>query len=311
VQRFLPAALVLGLLVATSAAFAVTEGLKLTPSPITRTQVPLRAFSPLCKCDRGVASLRFSLRTSDVLTLDVVTPGGREVRRLVTALPAHRRWNSFAWNGIAQSGRVAPNGTYQFKVHLSRARRTILLPNRIVLDTKPPLALSAEPNRPAFSPDGDRQADSVKIAYRLSEVGHAELYLGTRRLVYVRFAHREGSLTWNGRVDGRALPRGVYELRLGANDLAGNTTPSTRRLQVEVRIRYITLDRRSLTVRSGARFSVRVDTDAKSFAWKLGPRRALARGRTLVLHAPRTPGRYRLVVTEHGRSDAAPVTVTR
>lgn len=308
-QRLLPAALVLGLLVATSAAFAVTEGLKLTPSPITRTQVPLKAFSPRCTCPHDAATLRFSLRRADVITLDVVTTGGREVRRLVTRLHAKRFWHTFAWNGVAQTGSLAPAGTYQFKVHLARARRTILLPNKVVLDTTAPRALVAKPNRSVFSPDGDHQSDSVEIDYRLSESAHAALYLGSRRLVLVRFAHRQGSFTWNGRSDGRTLPRGTYTLQLGAVDAAGNETPAAKRVRLRVRVRYVALARHALSVRARARLSVRVDTDAKSFSWVLGRRRGVAHARTLVLRAPAAVGRYRLVVTEHGHSDAAIVRV--
>jgi hypothetical protein len=309
VRRILPAALVLGLLVATSAAFAVTEGLKLTPSPITRTQVPVKAFSPLCRCSRSSASVRFSLRRADTLTLDVVTPGGHEVRRLVTGLHARRFWNSFSWNGVADSGRLAPSGTYQFKVHLVQARRTILLPNRIVLDTTAPAALAATSNRPVFSPDGDHQSDSVRIAYRLSEPAHAALYLGSRRLVYARFAHRDGSLTWDGRVGGRMLRQGSYALSLGAVDAAGNASPATKRIGVDVRLRFIELPRTPVAARAQARFSVQVDTDAKAYAWTLGARRGVAHARTLTLRAPAKPGRYRLVVTEYGHGAAVTVLV--
>jgi hypothetical protein len=309
VRRFFPAALVLGLLVATSAAFAVTESLKLTPSPITRTQVPLRAFSPLCNCDHAKASLRFSLRKADVLTLDVVTPGGREIRRVVTNLHAPRFWHTFSWNGRTNTGAVAPNGTYQFKVHLARARRTILLPNKVALDTTPPVPHGAEPNRRVFSPDGDHQSDSVRIAYRLSEPAHAALYLRGRRLVLVRFAHKVGSFTWDGRVGGVALPQGTYRLRVGAIDTAGNETPVAKRSPVTVRIRYIALRKHVLFVQAKRRFGIAVSTDAKTYTWTLGARQGVSNVRVLVVRAPATAGTYRLVVTEHGHRDSALVRV--
>ena len=47
--RVLSTVLVLGLLVGTAAAFAVTERLKLVPSPIIAPKVT-EAFSPVCDC---------------------------------------------------------------------------------------------------------------------------------------------------------------------------------------------------------------------------------------------------------------------
>jgi hypothetical protein len=57
------------------------------------------------------------------------------------------------------------------------------------------------------------------------------------------------------------------------------------------------------------RFGVRVSNDAKRYAWRLGARRGVAGGATLVLRAPQRAGRYTLVVTYRGHSDAVPVFV--
>src|SRR5262249_18924007 len=65
VGRFAPAALVAVLLVATAAAFAYTERLKLTPSPILGTLVPTKVFSPVCECPTDTAQITFRLRRRD------------------------------------------------------------------------------------------------------------------------------------------------------------------------------------------------------------------------------------------------------
>ena len=70
-RRYAPAALVAALLVATALAFAYTEQLKLTPSPIIRTTVT-KVFSPVCRCETGTASVAFSLRTADRVEIDIV-----------------------------------------------------------------------------------------------------------------------------------------------------------------------------------------------------------------------------------------------
>jgi len=63
--------IVLVLLGATAAAFAVTERLKLERSPVTGTRVD-RLFSPVCECARDVAVISFVLRKSGQITVDVL-----------------------------------------------------------------------------------------------------------------------------------------------------------------------------------------------------------------------------------------------
>jgi hypothetical protein len=307
-QRLLSTGLLLGLLVATSAAFAVTEGLKLVPSPIRGTEVQ-KTFSPVCACPKAVAVIRFRLRKADTLTLDVLDGNRRLVRRLVGPRPAPRGENRFAWNGRTDEGVLAPDGSYLLRVHLARQRRTILLPNRIVLDTRPPVVLEAKPSRTVFSPDGDGQSDSVKIQYRLSEPAHALLLVKGVLEIRTKRHRADGSLTWYGTLGGKKLPRGTYRLRLGADDPAGNVTPARRLRTVVVRIRYVELARHRIVVPTRVRFGVRVETDASSFAWRLGGRRGVAAPGLLVLRSPAKAGRYRLVVTEHGHSDSAVVVV--
>ena len=73
---------VLALLGATAAAFAVTERLKLERSPITGTKVD-RVFSPVCECARDVAVVSFVLRRRETVTVDILDSGGRSIRTLV------------------------------------------------------------------------------------------------------------------------------------------------------------------------------------------------------------------------------------
>jgi hypothetical protein len=308
-QRFLSTGLVLGLLVATAAAFAITESLKLTQSPITRTRVA-KVVSPGCGCTARSAQIRFWLRRADTLTLTVVDSGRHEVKQLVSSAAAHPRWNTFSWDGRTDSGSVARDGAYYPRVHLAKAHRTILLPNRIELDTRAPTVVQAKANRGAFSPDGDGQSDSIKIHYKLSEGAHALLYVRGKQVVRTRFAPRSGSLTWYGRVNGVPLPQGTYTLRIGAADAAGNATPAAHRREVVVRVRYIQLARHTIrSIAAGTRFGVRVDTDARSYSWTLGASSGRSRAHLLVVRAPAGPGRYRLVVTEGGHRDAATVVV--
>lgn len=295
----------MGLLIATAAAFAITERLKLVKSPIFATRVT-RIFSPA----HSRASIRVRLRHSDRVTVTVLS-AGRLVRTLVADERLPRGENVFTWAGRTDAGTLAAQGTYRVEIHLRNQHRTILLPNKIVLDTVPPTVQAASANRDAFSPDGDHQADSVTIHYTLSEEARAVVYFrGHKVLGPTRLINPVGKITWYGSDNSVLLPPGVYTLEVGAIDVAGNETPVTDRWPVRVRLRYITLANHRITgVKAGTRFDIGVSTDAKRYGWLLNTRHGFARGPLLTLRAPASPGTYLLVVTEHGHSDRAVVVV--
>ena len=59
---------------ATAAAFAVTERLKLEPSPISDTHVD-KVFSPVCECESQAAKIEFELRRADRLRIAIKIDG--------------------------------------------------------------------------------------------------------------------------------------------------------------------------------------------------------------------------------------------
>ncbi|MGZ4385496.1 MAG: FlgD immunoglobulin-like domain containing protein [Gaiellaceae bacterium] len=323
-HRLLSVAVLVGLLVAVPAAFAITESLKLTLSPITRTRVVapdqallahpsmLAAFSPTCSCRTARVALQFWLRNPDNVTIAVENGSWSEVRLIVADAPARRGWNTFTWNGRTDWGSLAPDGTYEFQVGLASARRTILLPNPFRLDTQAPRIVEARPSRVVFSPDGDRQADRLTIAYHLSESGHVLLLVDGQKIVQTRSSAPKGSLAWYGKVDGRPLPQGTYQLRIGAVDLAGNVTSAKYGAVATVRVRYIELKQHRIHgIKAGTRFGAVVDTDAAYYQWRLGSLSGVGTSSPLVIRAPRKPGTYRLFVSENGHRDSALVTVVR
>jgi hypothetical protein len=309
-QRLLSTAILVGLLVATAGAFAITERLKLTKSPIYGTLVyPKSGFSPTCGCARGRTTVSIKLRRADNVTIRLFDSKKRTIRTLVEGVEAKRGLNRFRWDGRTDGNVLAPDGTYQAEIHLTRQHQTILLPNRILLDTKPPEIRSATLNRQVFSPDGDEQADFVRLTYELSKPAHVQLYLdGTR--VLNTFRHpSHGSVSWNGQVHGGTLPPGTYEIELGARDLAGNSTPVGERWRFRVEIRYIRLATMRIVVPAGATFEIGVSTDARRYAWRLGQRTGFATSPVLRLRASQLPGRYTLTVTEKGNVSRAAVIV--
>ncbi|MGH2970900.1 MAG: FlgD immunoglobulin-like domain containing protein [Gaiellaceae bacterium] len=303
-QRFISTAVIVGLLAATAAAFAITERLKLTKSPITATKVVHEYVSPRAHTN-AVLSIRF--RRRDRVTVSILDSHRHEVDTLAFRVLVPRSRRTFTWNGRTDAGTVAPDGTYRMEVHFTSQRRTILIPNPIVLESKLPAVLDAGVTPKAFSPDGDHQFDTVEIHYKLSEDAHAVVLLNGHRIIKSRSHKSKDKVSWGGKVNGRLLPPGTYVLIVGAVDLAGNTA---KKLQhVRVRLRYIALDAKHVSVGAGAVLRIGVSTDAKRYHWKLGARSGSASGRVLKLRAPSRRGTYRLTVTERGHSAAATVVV--
>jgi len=130
-------------------------------------------LSPTCGCAKAKAKISVKFRHRDVVTLSILDSNLKPLRTLVAGQSVPRGRSVFRWEGLTDFGDRAPQGTYRVQIHLAGQHRTILLPNRIVLDTTPPLVADATPNRTQFSPDGDARADSVSIRYVLSEPAHA------------------------------------------------------------------------------------------------------------------------------------------
>jgi hypothetical protein len=306
-QRVLTTATIAGLLIATAAAFAITERLKLTKSAVFGTHVSTR-LSPTCGCARGKATIFFKVRRRDHITVTVVNAHKDEVALLsdatVKAGPVRLRWD-----GHTETGARAPDGIYYARIHLRGGHQTITLPNAIQLDTKPPLILSVEKNRTQFSPDGDHQADFVRLNYRLSKPAHVLLFLNGSRVLETHQHPAAGTLSWYGKAHGTTLPAGFYTLEVGALDQAGNSTPVAERTRVTVEIRYIALAAHRIVARAGRRFQIGVATDAKRYAWKLGKAKGRSTSPVLTVRAPKQKGRYTLLVEEHGHLDRAAVIV--
>lgn len=295
--RLLSTLLVLGLLGGTAAAFAVTERLKLVPSPIVAPKVT-EAFSPVCDCPTDEARIRFGLRDADRLTVTIIDEADDPVATIADdeSLPAGPV--EFVWDG-----RGAPEGVYRARVHLADARRTIDIPNELRLDTTPP-TLTVERIWPTvFSPDGDGRADKVSAEYSVSERASVSFHHGDDTPV-VSPPRTTGKIEWYA----RGLLPGAYVVSLSATDLAGNTTD---RLvgATEVRLRYVELSPRRIVVPAGVRFGVGVSTDAARYRWRLGARTGSSGARTLALLSPTRPGRYTLSVSYGGHRDAIPVFV--
>jgi FlgD Ig-like domain len=297
----------LALLGATAAAFAVTERLKLERSPITGTRVD-HVFSPVCECARDVAVISIVLRRRETVTLDILDRGGRSIRTIVRERREPAGRVSYTWDGRDNLGRVVPEGVYRPRVQLERNGRTIVVPNPIRVDTTAPDIHLVRVFPGAFSPDADGQRDRVTASYRIDERAKAIMLVDGRQRVQSKFRKVEGKLVWFGRINGRDVPPGPYEIRLRAVDRAGNRSVRTR--AVTVRVRFVELSRERIEVAAGKRFSVRVLTDATAYRWLFAGRRGVGRREVLVLRAPEEPGAYTLYVAVGNHAARTDVDVT-
>lgn len=301
--RFLPALLVVALLGGSAAAFAVTERLKLERSPILGTRVG-KVVSPLS--DRP-AAISFRLRKPDRVSVAIVDSNGKVARTLVRSKHEPRGPLTLWWDGRDDAGVPARHAAYRPRVHLDAAHRTILMPNKIVVDTAPPKVSLGHLNLRVFSPDGDYERDYLRVEYNASEAVRPVLYANGHLVVKRKVFAASGAFDWTGRADGVPRPAGVYRLQLRGIDRANNLGDPGR--VFTVRIRYIELGRHVIRVRTGGRIAVRVSTDAKRYRWWIGSRHGRVRTRRLLLAAG-APGRYRLVVSARGHTDRARVVVT-
>jgi hypothetical protein len=303
-QRVLTTVTLLGLLVATAAAFAITEHLKLEKSDVSGVVVPLKVFSPVCRCATSTAPVRVTLRHTGHVSVAIGDSAGHRVTTIASGvlMQAHEA-KEWSWDGRTESGRLAPDGVYHPWIELPR--RTLELANNIVIDTTTPKVLSANVKKSILFAGPGR---TVAIRYTFDEKAHARVYLG-RRLIITGRKTAGDKVKWAGTLGGRPLRAGRYVLSVGAQDIAGNETPAAKRRPVTVILRYVQLTPGRVTVRSGRRVTVHVETAAKRYTWRLGRRHGAHRGKTLHVRAPTTPGTYRLVVAENGHSTTAVVRV--
>ncbi|HEY2353667.1 MAG TPA: hypothetical protein VGH79_02045 [Gaiellaceae bacterium] len=305
-QRVLTTVVILGLLLASAAAFAITEHLKLIKSPIYDPQVA-KVFSPVCHCPTDKASISFKLRHPDSVTVTIVGSGRNEVDTIATDVGEPKgKLVTFYWDGNTTNGLATNGSKYQPKVHLANARRTILMPNKIEVDTSPPAVVSAS------TTSGNLIRGSghpVVIRYVFPESAYASVYIDGHRVLLSRQRRKSDEVKWNGKAGGKLLPAGRYVLDVAAVDRAGNETPPAERKPVVVVIRDIALGALPTRVAPGKKFTVTVRTRAPKYTWRFAGKHGSGKSKQLSLRAPAHRGRYRLVVTENGRATTAIVTV--
>lgn len=219
-------------------------------SPRIAISLSRDAFSPNGDGRSDTVRVVFRLPASALVTVLVRRPNGRVVaRHLVGRQPRGR--GSWVLDGRTARGKVLRDGYYDVQVVArSGGRRWHSVARQVVLDTAIDVDVvrrdwpAVHPRTPGivdtvvlehlasfyedidegrfsiYAPDGDRLASWGKDEQTdTCAVIDLETYCGT-------------SVEWDGRLDGRPLPRGTYTAEFAARDPAGNV--ARRRLAVRV-----------------------------------------------------------------------------
>ena len=99
----------------------------------------------------------------------IVDRDGEAVRTLTPTARHPRGRLVLRWSGRNDAGAVVPDGPYRLRLHFADERRTIVIPNRVRVDTTPPAVelISVAPR--LLSPDGDGRNDAARVEFRSSE----------------------------------------------------------------------------------------------------------------------------------------------
>jgi len=140
------------LVVASFAAFAVTQRLKHTPPAVQSFEMdtsfaPTRAPAATCRgrvpaaevnATKRVEYLSFKPASADLATVAIVDSAGGEVATIARDLPVQRyKQVSLCWNGHRgprQAGPLAPPGEYRLRVHLRHESQARYSPGSFTLE---------------------------------------------------------------------------------------------------------------------------------------------------------------------------------
>ncbi|HEY1715319.1 MAG TPA: FlgD immunoglobulin-like domain containing protein [Solirubrobacteraceae bacterium] len=250
-----PVAAFVALVIATVAAFFVTQHLKVTtplvqgrPAPFPHTINPVYGGSCPHRNGKGKVKLvsykrmiiSFYLQNrSDEVSVYIVDRDRDVVRQIANnvfmrAHPPKRHY--FTWNGRLADGSIAPAGTYYVKVSLFHEARSLVISNSTAA-----LPVTVETTRPhvrvtGVTPATITSGTSAPATIRYTGTGS----LRPRILIYrVRAGRalrlvksynatsRSGRSLWDGTLTGgRPAPRGRYVVGVRVTDLACTTATS-------------------------------------------------------------------------------------
>jgi len=320
---------------ATFAAFFVAQRLKSSP-PTIRVSGLAVLFSPNGDGRNDVNRFALTMaKPADDVAVDVVDAAGGRVRRVAQGVDLRPgvplRLN---WDGRRDDGRRAPDGRYRLRVTFRGQGRAAIVPSLTLVDTHPPhstvcvgvrctqrrTANIVEPGTarvPVYVKGVSRRYPTQVRVLRTDDGPPHEVatFTGPPR------AHR---LLWDGRVDGRPAPPGIYLFQVRVRDRAGNVAVSPAHLQPGeisgrpgLTIRGIAAQPPLMPVTAGAKVQVFVDARGHGYRWSVRRigypqvrRHGVARNPHLSFRAPQgNSGAYLLTLQSGTRTTRVPFLV--
>jgi len=325
------------LVVATIAAFLVTQQLKSELPLVLRFATQYKTFSPNRDGVKDTTRIGFDLTETSPITFSVHDREGLEVRRIVddrrlagSTDPRSVR-HRFSWDGTDEAGRVVPDGIYRMRVVRRDEGRVIDSIKDIRVDTSPPRATLRSARPSVIAPGEPGQRPEVRIRY-YGPVNQAPEFRvfrtddGSPRVVTRFRGDDTRSAVWDGNVRGAPAQAGDYAFTVTVRDRAGNAAvapaeiPSraSARPGTAVSARPFTLSGPLRVISAGEIAELRVGPVERSFDFvlsRLGDldpvRRGERIGGRLRLRVPRDArtGVYLVRVRARGRRAVWPLAV--
>jgi flagellar hook assembly protein FlgD/flagellar motor protein MotB len=224
---------------------------------------------------------------------------------------------SLRWDGVFESGEIAPDGAYSFVISAFDDNNNTASTQvfRAVVDNTPPdLSLTVPPEaQRIFSPDGDGSRDALTIVQSGSEedLWEGGVYdaSGAKVRSFNAENGRPANLVWDGTDDeGRIVPDGVYSYRIQAADRALNSESaaldniivSTIQPQVGVTISDAYFSPNGDGIKDTVMYNLSVPVKEGITGWALTFRDSQGTARrTIPSSSPRVPGQQEFT----GRDD--------
>lgn len=139
--------------------------------------------------------------------------------------------DKLVWNGISDSGKLVPDGTYSALIETvnDNGNRGSVGPFPIVVDnTAPSVTISVPANPPILSPDGDGNKDTllIKLSGSVEDLWSAQISDASGKAVRTLAFGNAAPVDWiwDGLGDDKSVvPDGVYSFSISSTDRAGNS----------------------------------------------------------------------------------------